>query len=48
MIANSKMGGHLQNNAFTLVELIGVVVILGLISLLAFPPILNSIRKTKG
>lgn len=33
---------------FTLVELIGVVVILGLIALVALPPILNSVRKTKG
>ena len=33
---------------FTLVELIGVVVILGLIALVALPPILNSIRKTQG
>ena len=33
---------------FTLAELIGVVIILALIALLAFPPILNSIRKTKG
>lgn len=41
-------GGHLQNNAFTLTELIGVVIILGIISLLAFPPILNAIRSTKG
>ncbi len=48
-IANSKNGGgYLQNNAFTLTELIGVVIILGIISLLAFPPILNAIRSTKG
>ncbi len=33
---------------FTLVELIGVVIILALISLLAFPTILNSIRNTKS
>ena len=32
---------------FTLVELIGVVIILAIIALLAFPPILNSIRKTE-
>ena len=36
-----------MKKGFTLVELIGVVIILALISLLAFPPILNSIRKTK-
>ena len=37
-----------MKKGFTLAELIGVVIILALISLLAFPPILNSIRKTKG
>ena len=36
-----------MKRGFTLVELIGVVIILALIALLAFPPILNSIRKTK-
>ena len=33
---------------FTLIELIGVVIILGLIGLLSFPTILNTIRNTKG
>ena len=33
---------------FTLIELLAVVIILGIISLLAFPPILNAIRSTKG
>ena len=37
-----------MKKGFTLVELIGVVIILALIALLAFPPILNSIRKTKA
>ena len=37
-----------MKKGFTLVELIGVVIILALIALLAFPPILNSIRKTKS
>ena len=37
-----------MKKGFTLAELIGVVIILALIALLAFPPILNSIRKTKG
>ncbi len=36
-----------MKKGFTLVELIGVVIILALIALLAFPPILNSIIKTK-
>ena len=36
-----------MKKGFTLVELIGVIIILALIALLAFPPILNSIRKTK-
>ncbi len=37
-----------MKKGFTLVELIGVIIILALIALLAFPPILNSIRKTKA
>ena len=37
-----------MKKGFTLVEVIAVVVILGLISLLAIPPVLNSITKTKG
>ena len=37
-----------MKKGFTLVELIGVIIILALIALLAFPPILNSIRKTKS
>ena len=37
-----------MKKGFTLTELIGVVIILALIALLAFPPILNAIRSTKG
>ena len=33
---------------FTLVELVGVVIILGLIAIIAFPPILNAIRESRG
>ena len=37
-----------MKKGFTLTELIGVVIILALIALLAFPPILNAIRETKS
>lgn len=38
----------MKNKGFTLAELLGVIVILGLICLVAFPPILNSIKKSKN
>ncbi len=44
MLKNRK---KILRNGFTLIELIGVVIILGLIALIAFPVILNSIRSTK-
>jgi len=37
-----------MKRGFTLVELIGTVVILGLIALLAFPPMLNMINNSKS
>ncbi len=37
-----------MKKGFTLVELIGVVIILGLIALIAFPPILNAIRQSRN
>lgn len=37
----------MKNKGFTLVELIGVVVILGLIALVAFPSLLNQIDSSK-
>ncbi len=37
-----------MKKGFTLVELIGVIIILALIMLLAVPPILNSIRSTRN
>ncbi len=37
-----------MKKGFTLTELIGVVIILALIALLAFPPILNAIRETRN
>lgn len=38
----------MKKNAFTLVELIGVIVILAAIALLAFPPLINQIQKSQG
>ena len=35
----------MNNKAFTLVELLGVIIIIALISLIAFPNIINSIKK---
>ena len=47
-IANSKTGeGHLQNNAFTLTELLGIIIILAVITLIAFPIINKIIRDSK-
>jgi len=37
----------MKNKAFTLLELLGVVIILGVLSLIAFPPLLNQIKKAK-
>ena len=37
-----------MKKGFTLVELIGVVIILGMIALLAFPPLLNMLRDTNA
>ena len=37
-----------QRNGFTLAELLGVIVILAILVLVAFPPIVNEIRKTKS
>ena len=38
----------MNKKGFTLAELLGVIVILGLICLVAFPPILDSINKSKN
>ena len=37
-----------MKKGFTLVELLGVIVLLGLLTIVAAPPILNQIKKTKG
>lgn len=37
----------MKNKAFTLIELLGVIVLLGIIVLVAFPPLLNQINKSK-
>lgn len=36
----------MKNKGFTLVELLGVIVILAAIALVAFPPIVNQIKKS--
>ena len=47
-LTNSKTGGgHLLNNAFTLVELLGVIIILGVIALITYPIIDKSIKNSK-
>ena len=38
----------MNKKAFTLTEVIGVVVILGLIALLAFPPMLNMVKNSEN
>ncbi len=45
-IANSKAEGALYN-AFTLVELIGVIIVLGVIALITYPIIDKSIKNSK-
>ena len=40
-------GGHLSNNAFTLVELLGVLIILAVISLITIPIIDNAIKNSR-
>ncbi|MBE6138728.1 MAG: prepilin-type N-terminal cleavage/methylation domain-containing protein [Firmicutes bacterium] len=39
---------EMKKNAFTLIELLGVIVILAAVMLIAFPPILNQIQKSQG
>lgn len=38
----------MKKNGFTLIELLGVIVILAVVLLLAFPPILDQIKKSKN
>ena len=38
----------MKNKGFTLAELLGVIVLLALICLVAFPPILRDIKKSKS
>ena len=45
-IANSG-GGHLLNNAFTLIELLAVIIILAIVALIATPIILNVISDAR-
>lgn len=37
----------MKNKGFTLMELLGVIIILSILVLIAFPPLLNQITKTK-
>jgi len=37
-----------KNQGFTLVELLGVVVVLGIIALIATPPVINQIKKSNS
>ncbi len=47
-VANSKFGGgHLLNNAFTLIELLAVIIILAIIALIATPIILNVVEDAR-
>ena len=38
----------MKKNGFTLAELLGVIVILAAVALIAFPPIINQIKKSRG
>lgn len=38
----------MKKNGFTLAELLGVIVILAAVALVAFPPIINQIKKSRG
>ena len=38
----------MNKKAFTLIELLGVIVILSIVALLAFPPLLNQIKNSEN
>ena len=46
-LTNSKWGGHFNLKAFTLIELLAVIVILAVISLIATPFVTNAINSAK-
>lgn len=39
---------NIKKNGFTLAELLGVIVILAAVALIAFPPIINQIKKSRN
>ena len=43
----ATMEGGLKNRAFTLIELLAVIIIIGVIALIATPIIINVISKTE-
>ena len=45
--ADSYHGGHLNNKAFTLIELLAIIVILAVIAVITVPIILNIIDSAK-
>ncbi len=46
-LTNSNLGGGIRNKAFTLIELLSVIIIIGVIALIVSPIILNVIGKSK-
>lgn len=38
----------MKKNGFTLAELLGVIIILAAVSLIAFPPIINQLKKSRS
>ena len=43
-----NQGGGLKNKAFTLIELLGVIIILALLMIIVFPSIINSVKNSSN